>query len=114
MEKQNNRRAFIKKGAVLTIAASGIGAFGNKVFSSAFSGMSQKTEAYPFSLPPLPYDFAALEPHIDKQTMQIHHDKHHATYITNLNKALLENKMEDLPFDDLIKNVAALPPVLRN
>ena len=42
----------------------------------------------PFTLPPLPYDSAALEPHIDAQTMQIHHDKHHQTYVTNLNAAL--------------------------
>ena len=40
------------------------------------------------SLPPLPYDYAALEPHIDEQTMRIHHDKHHAAYVTNLNAAL--------------------------
>jgi Fe-Mn family superoxide dismutase len=41
-----------------------------------------------FSLPPLPYDYKALEPHIDEQTMRIHHDKHHGTYVTNLNTAL--------------------------
>lgn len=41
-----------------------------------------------FEVPPLPYDYSALEPHIDTQTMQIHHDKHHAAYVTNLNKAL--------------------------
>ena len=41
-----------------------------------------------FTLPPLPYAFDALEPNIDKMTMEIHHDKHHATYVTNLNKAL--------------------------
>ena len=43
---------------------------------------------YPFTLPPLPYDVAALEPHIDAQTMTIHHDKHHGTYVTKLNEAL--------------------------
>ena len=41
-----------------------------------------------FTLPPLPYSFDALEPYIDAKTMEIHHDKHHATYVTNLNKAL--------------------------
>jgi Fe-Mn family superoxide dismutase len=44
----------------------------------------------PFTLPPLPYAYDALEPHIDAQTMQIHHDKHHATYVANLNKAFAE------------------------
>ena len=44
----------------------------------------------PFTLPPLPYAYDALEPHIDAQTMEIHHDKHHAAYVTNLNKAVAE------------------------
>ncbi len=44
----------------------------------------------PFTLPPLPYAYDALEPHIDAQTMQIHHDKHHAAYVANLNKAVAE------------------------
>ena len=42
----------------------------------------------PFEVPPLPYDYSALEPHIDEQTMRIHHDKHHQAYVDNLNKAL--------------------------
>ena len=42
----------------------------------------------PFEVPPLPYDYAALEPHIDEQTMRIHHDKHHQAYVDNANKAL--------------------------
>ena len=41
-----------------------------------------------FTLPPLPYDYTALEPHIDEQTMRIHHDKHHGAYVNNLNAAL--------------------------
>src|SRR5215472_15889782 len=44
----------------------------------------------PFTLPPLPYAFDALEPHIDARMMEIHHDKHHATYVANLNKAMAE------------------------
>src|SRR5438094_762369 len=44
----------------------------------------------PFILPPLPYAFDALEPHLDAQTMQIHHDKHHAAYVANLNKAVAD------------------------
>src|SRR5438270_5740879 len=64
-----------------------------------------------FTLPPLPYSSDFLEPHIDKQTMEIHHDKHHAAYVTNLNKALesapdLANKsIEEL----LANNIAAVP-----
>jgi superoxide dismutase, Fe-Mn family len=41
-----------------------------------------------YELPPLPYDYAALEPHIDTETMKLHHDKHHATYVNNLNGAI--------------------------
>jgi hypothetical protein len=64
----------------------------------------------PHTLPALPYDFAALEPHIDTQTMQIHHGKHHQTYVTNLNTAL--DKHPDLhnkTLDDLIRGVSSVP-----
>jgi len=69
----------------------------------------------PFTLPPLPYAFDALEPHIDKMTMEIHHGKHHNAYVTNLNKALesapdLANRnVEDL----LANNCAAVPEGIR-
>ena len=65
-------------------------------------------------LPPLPYDFAALEPHIDTQTMQIHHGKHHAAYVTNLNAAL-ENHADlaSKSAEDLIRNLAAVPEAVR-
>src|SRR5687767_10716959 len=61
-------------------------------------------------LPPLPYDFNALEPHIDEQTMRIHHGKHHATYITNLNAALEKHPdLQQKSADDLIKSINAIP-----
>lgn len=63
---------------------------------------------------PLPYDFAALEPHIDTQTMQIHYGKHHAAYVTNLNAAL--EKYPDLQgksAEDLIRNLNAVPEAIR-
>ena len=65
-------------------------------------------------LPPLPYDYNALEPHIDTQTMQIHHDKHHAAYINNL-KAALE-KHSDLmnkSVEDLLRNLNSVPEDIR-
>jgi Fe-Mn family superoxide dismutase len=68
----------------------------------------------PFILPPLPYAFDALEPHIDARTMQIHHDKHHATYVANLNKAVAE--FPDLgkqPVGDLLKDLSAVPEKIR-
>jgi Fe-Mn family superoxide dismutase len=65
-------------------------------------------------LPPLPYDFAALEPHIDTQTMQIHHGKHHAAYVNNLNAAL--EKFPDLQgktAEQLVANLNAIPDAIR-
>ena len=67
-----------------------------------------------FTLPALPYDFAALEPSIDARTMEIHHDKHHAAYVTNLNGAL--EKAPDLKFkslDDLLQNLDSVPEAIR-
>jgi len=61
------------------------------------------------TLPALPYDYTALEPHIDEQTMRIHHDKHHAAYITNLNNALQGTGSEDTDAIELIKNLSSLP-----
>ena len=68
----------------------------------------------PYELPPLPYPNDALEPHIDAQTMEIHHDKHHATYVTNLNKAL-ENSPElsSKPVEELIADLNAVPEAAR-
>ena len=63
-----------------------------------------------FELPPLPYDYSALEPHIDSQTMQVHHDKHHATYVTNLNSAIAGNAdLEAMSAEELIKNLDRVP-----
>jgi Fe-Mn family superoxide dismutase len=62
------------------------------------------------SLPALPYDAAALEPHIDKQTMEIHHGKHHQAYVTNLNAALDKHpELHNKVLDDLIKNINSVP-----
>ena len=67
-----------------------------------------------FELPALPYDPTALEPHIDAQTMQIHHGKHHATYVTNLNNAL-EGKSDLLSKDieDILRNINDVPEAIR-
>ena len=65
-------------------------------------------------LPPLPYAHDALEPHIDTQTMQIHHGKHHAAYVANLNKALESAPdLQGKSAEDLIRNLAAVPEGIR-
>ncbi len=63
-----------------------------------------------FELPALPYAFDALEPHIDARTMEIHHDKHHATYVTNLNKALESSpELASMSIEDLMRNLDKVP-----
>jgi len=65
-------------------------------------------------LPPLPYEFAALEPHIDAQTMQIHHDKHHNAYVTNLNAALEKYpELQSKSIEDLLREINKVPEDIR-
>ncbi|WP_234461819.1 superoxide dismutase [Pedobacter segetis] len=66
-----------------------------------------------FELPALPYASDALEPNIDKQTMEIHHDKHHAAYVNNLNAAL-EGKVDVGSIEDICKNISKHPVAVRN
>ncbi len=67
-----------------------------------------------YELPPLPYDYAALEPHIDTETMHLHHDKHHQTYITNVNKALESHPdLAALPVEQLIADLNRVPEDIR-
>jgi len=67
-----------------------------------------------YTLPPLPYAFDALEPHIDARTMEIHHDKHHAAYVNNLNNALKDNpELAAKPVNELIADLAFVPEGIR-
>jgi len=75
------RRQAIQRAALLAAGAAALPQFLNAAAPAAPDG--------PFKLPPLPYPADALEPHIDAQTMTIHHDRHHAAYVANLNKALV-------------------------
>ena len=67
----------------------------------------------PFEVPPLPYDYAALEPHIDEQTMHLHHDKHHQAYVDNANKALAGTEWENQPVDHVLANIEIVPEDIR-
>ncbi len=102
-----NRRQAIKKATFLTGLA-----------VAAPSWIIPSTQAAdptgPFTLPPLDYAFDALEPHIDAQTMQIHHDKHHAAYVTNLNKAAAtEPSLAGKSVEQLVTNLATVPEAAR-
>jgi superoxide dismutase, Fe-Mn family len=68
----------------------------------------------PFTLPPLPYAYDALEPYIDAATMTVHHDKHHATYVANLNKAVADfPDVKKMPIENLLKDLNAIPESIR-
>lgn len=67
-----------------------------------------------FTLPALPYAHDALEPHIDKQTMEIHHGKHHQAYVDNLNKAIAGTEHENKSLEELVANAGKISPAVRN
>lgn len=67
-----------------------------------------------FELPKLPYAYNALEPHIDAQTMEIHHSKHHQAYVTNLNAAVAGTDAEKLSIEEICKNISKYPMAVRN
>lgn len=67
-----------------------------------------------FTLPNLPYEFAALEPHVDARTMEIHHGKHHAAYVNNLNAALQGTEHEGKSLETLLGTISTLPAAVRN
>src|SRR3954467_14580065 len=100
------RRQALTKAALITSTVSLLPGIGLAADAPAPAG--------PFKLPPLPYAFDALEPHIDARTMEIHHDKHHATYVANLNKAVAElPDLKGKSVEDLIKTLAAVPDKVR-
>ena len=68
----------------------------------------------PYTLPPLPYAYDALAPHIDQRTMEIHHDKHHQAYIDNANKALEGTDFADMPVEELIQKLDQVPADKKN
>lgn len=91
MTQNNSRRDFIKKSATLTFGAIATTSIAADLIAGTATAAKEKLEFTgegKFTLPALPYDYGALEPHIDKLTMEIHHTKHHQGYVTNLNKAL--------------------------
>lgn len=107
-----NRKIFLRTALLGGVAA----ALPSKAFLSSTNLFNpEEQSAMPFTLPDLPYAHDALEPYIDKQTMEIHHGKHHAAYVTNLNKALETNaEWGNKSIEEILKNVSKLPPAIRN
>src|SRR6266581_3535860 len=99
------RREALKTTALVAAAAS---------LNPTGSALGQATAAGPYVVPPLPYAFDALEPHIDARTMEIHHDKHHAAYVANLNKAVADKPdLAKKSVDELLKDLNSLPDKTR-
>jgi Fe-Mn family superoxide dismutase len=113
----DSRRDFLKKSALALAAITTTSAIGKTLGSSEFIE-SNLLDAGKYSLPALPYAYDALEPHIDKLTMEIHHSKHHKAYVDNMNKALetVDGNILGSPqtFENIFDKVAKLPMALRN
>ena len=105
------RRSFLKSSILL----GGLGWFPNLRALADTSNLGMKEEgSMPFTLPDLPYAFDALEPYIDKMTMQIHHDKHQGAYVTNLNKAIEGTEWGSKTLEEILAGITKLPVAVRN
>ncbi|WP_242038175.1 superoxide dismutase [Chroococcidiopsis sp [FACHB-1243]] len=105
----------IKRRNFLFLLGATAGAYAVETYTSHNSAWAQTPSASgDFKLPPLPYDYKALEPHIDAQTMRIHHDRHHATYVKNLNAAIAKYpKFKGQTAEQLIQKLDSLPQDIR-
>lgn len=105
-----HRRKFILSLAALPVIASA-----NKVYKSFNKNNNERKSIMgKFELPALPYAYDALEPYIDKMTMEIHYTKHHNAYVTNLNKAVDGTELAGKSLEELLKNISKLPAAVRN
>ena len=104
-----NRNEFLRS---LAGSALAFGAFSTQSFAKATSPAG--VLAAPFKQEPLPYAFDALQPSIDKTTMEIHYGKHHAGYVTNLNNAVKGTKFENMALEEILKNIKGAPAAVRN
>lgn len=104
----NSRREFLRKSALVAVSGA--------LLSNTMDVFAEETTVSEnsFTLPPLPYAYDALEPYIDKQTMEIHHTKHHQAYVTNLNKALTDNQLKVNSLEELMGTVSKHPAAVRN
>ncbi|HEY0030771.1 MAG TPA: superoxide dismutase [Bacteroidia bacterium] len=116
----NSRRNFLKKSAALVIGTMTASSVLNQAFASDNHSDENllAPEGGKYTLPALPYAYDALEPYIDKMTMEIHHSKHHQAYVDNMNKALnaVDATILGSPqtFENIFDKVAKLPAALRN
>lgn len=110
-----NRTDFLRTlaGSALTVGALAEQSLAGASSAAGTSG-AVLAETAPFKQAPLPYDFGALEPSIDKLTMEIHYGKHHATYVKNLNDAVKGTEWEKKSLEEIIKTISKAPTAIRN
>jgi superoxide dismutase, Fe-Mn family len=109
MTTLTSRREALKRTGLLAASL----AWGGALLPDNAPG-AEPAPAGPFTLPPLPYAVDALEPYVDAQTMQIHHDKHHQAYVTNLNKAVAGHpELEAKTVEELLRDLPAVPESIR-
>jgi Fe-Mn family superoxide dismutase len=103
-----DRRTFVRSAGAVTVLGLAAGRLSGDAAAQAAPAKG------PFTLPPLPYDPAALEPHIDATTMGLHHGKHHAAYVNNLNAAIADKpEIASLPLEDLLAKLKDVPDSVR-
>src|ERR1700741_1904343 len=114
-----NRRKFLADSSFIGAGLLGAGKAASGIVRAGTEfdfnpNLAREEKPVAFTVPPLPYSFDALEPYIDAKTMEIHHDKHHGAYVTNLNKALEGHAdLQAKSIDDLMKNLDAIPENIR-
>ena len=107
-----SRRNFLRKSSLIALSGLGTQMFSNKLLPAKEPEEKFLTTEM-FSLPPIPYEYSALEPHIDKATMEVHYTKHHQAYVTNLNKEFTEGKIKGT-LDEILGKVSSYSPAVRN
>ncbi len=113
-ESSKSRREFLKKSSILAIGGIGVISSSNLIGSPSLGDSLFFPPKSEFTLPPLGYEFNALEPYIDAKTMEIHYTKHHQAYVNNLNKAMGENNILVDTIDELLRRISAYPATVRN
>jgi superoxide dismutase, Fe-Mn family len=106
-----NKRTFLKTSLM------GLGGFMSHSLLTKAAGypdFAENLQQPKYTLPSLPYAYDALEPHIDARTMEIHHGRHHASYINNLNNALENSDQGDKSLESIMRSVSSLPTTVRN
>src|SRR3954463_11705952 len=106
-----HKREFIKLAGLAGVAAlsNPIGAIAATPSTATGRKSFANSPKAPFEVPKLPYEYDALEPHIDKATMEVHHDKHHQAYVDKANAALEGTEWADKPIEEVLKSLDSLP-----